>query len=196
MRIVRRSAVAVAAVLLVVASATTASAGFSGASGATGCSGGVNMANGNPHKVYFSSLSSITSTAVTDAITNVINVPTDVNAQSVSAGTDPDVIVSDSDWTGLCGETWWSAATGTGTVGKYTCDVLESNSACHKASVYLHEPWINVNTAQNRRDLAAHELGHSLGLTHVASGSVMMQTYPKSIHTYSSTEISTLNVQY
>lgn len=181
---------ACALVISVADSAT--SSNWSGASGATGCTG-VNMQSDGTVNLLYSSLSMNMTLAVDAARAYVID-PTDVNTRQVT-GT-YDVALMDTTWDGLCGYQWWTAASGSGTVGLATCDTVGSNQRCTRHSVYFQEPWVDARSANDRRDLAAHEIGHTLGLLHRTSGSVMVQNYPKSVRVYDSHDTAHLNAAY
>jgi hypothetical protein len=180
----------VASCVLVIAVAdSAASTNWSGASGASGCTG-VNMQMDATVGIYYSGLTMNMTLAVDAARTYVID-PTDINSCQVT-GT-YDVAVMDSTWDGLCGYTWWTATNGGGTLGLATCDVVASNQRCSRHSVYFQEPWTNGTSAENRRDLAAHEIGHTLGLKHRTSGSVMVQGYPKAVRVFDAHDTGHIN---
>lgn len=188
-----RSALAlVVGLASVLATAGPAAANWSGASGATGCTG-VNMQTDRDVTLLYSNLTMNMTLAVDASRTYVVD-PTAIGTRQVTGA--HDVALMDTTWDGLCGYQWWTAASGGGTVGLATCDSIGTNKRCTKHSVYFQEPWINATTTANRRDLASHEIGHTLGLTHRTSGSVMVQSYPKAVRIYDGEDTGHLTSAY
>ncbi len=157
-----------------VASATN----WSGASGGTGCNA-VNRTFDYYLILQYSSLTSNMTSATNYARTNAID-PTDID--TVLSSSNPDVSLVDADFSAVCGYTWWTSST-SGVVGLATCNSLVLSS-CKHHTVYYHQPFTDATTTANRRGLACHEVGHTLGLLHRSGTSCMPQGYPKPALTY------------
>ena len=122
--------------------------------------------------------------------------PTDLVTSVVSATTSPNVVVADANWASLCGFVWWSSSSsGGGLVGLATCDSL-SGSSCAKHSVYYQEPFTSSTTTSNRRGLACHEFGHTVGLIHRTDTSCTQQGYPKPSLVCGSHDTAHINAAY
>lgn len=159
-----------------VSTADTSSAGnFSGASGRTSnClvndPGGVNMQDPNPHTFFYSALTPSVASHV-DWARGTLFDPTSVDTTRLgSVGTLTDVVVYDEDYTVFCGRPWHPRPdVQRPTVGLAVCVSLASGNKCEKHEVrYDLSYWNVINNDGNarRRNLACHEIGHTVGLTH------------------------------
>jgi hypothetical protein len=118
-----------------------------------------------------SGLTTNMSNAVAWALTNRI-APTDVALQAEQGTPDSntDVLYYENLYTGTyCGNTWWGS--GGLMVGYTSCQSL-SSLRCQQAIVYFSKHWDTSTSAtqSKRQNLATHETGHSLGLTHPVDG--------------------------
>ena len=167
---------------------------WSGATGGTGCNA-VNQTSNGYVTFYYSSLTSEMTSASDYARANALD-PTDITTSLVAGTAYPDVTVLDADFSALCGFIWYASPVSPGVVGLATCNSL-AGSACYQHSVYFHTPFTNGTTEANRRALASHEFGHTVGLLHRASGiTSMTQGYPKASVIFDSHDISHLNAAY
>lgn len=110
--------------------------------------------------------------AISWALTNRIE-PTDVNiaAEATSELSTTDVVYFEANYTGpYCGSSWWTSAAG-GKIG-YTSCILAVGLKCERFNIYLSRQWETspTRTAAERQNLATHETGHSVGLTHPVAG--------------------------
>ncbi|HEX2040875.1 MAG TPA: hypothetical protein VHF47_14210 [Acidimicrobiales bacterium] len=160
-----------AAILLPITGQPASANNFSGASGVTtDCSRadwteGVNMQDPNPHTFFYSSLEPTTATSM-DHARNAAVEPTGVDTQMVSSSTSvTDVVAFDQDYVSYCFITWDGPLT-SGTVGLEVCVGLTSNNKCERAEVRYDLSYMNVSSWTARRNVACHEVGHTLGLIH------------------------------
>ena len=101
-------------------------------------------------------------------------VPTDL-VTSFSSGSAVDVIVRDQDYTTYCGINWHGS--GGSNVGLYTCEAVTGTGRCERSSIRYDTSYVNVTTEANRRGIACHETGHSLGLKHYDAYSGCMEPH-------------------
>lgn len=146
-----------------------------GANSSSGCGGGVHRDDGGTHTFQYDSTTVNTTNMVNWTRTNVYD-PTDL-VTSFSSGSSVDVIVRDANYTTLCGYTWHGSG---GTVyGLYVCEAVMASGNCNRSSTYYDTGYTEYTTEANRRGLACHETGHSLGLAHYgAYTGCMEQTGP------------------
>lgn len=149
---------------------------FSGATGATGCGGGspVNMADNAAHYFWYDSLTNGVENAQNNTRSSDYD-PTDVNTfDDSSAKPTTDVIVRDQDYSTFCGYSWHP---GGGLWGLATCNSVNGADECESHDVRYDISYIEVATQAERRGLACHETGHSLGLMHRDAGNGCMKQY-------------------
>jgi hypothetical protein len=154
----------------------------------------LNKTSNNYVTFNYSNLTSVMTSASNYARTYALD-PTDLTTNVVTGTAIPDVTVSDANFASLCGFVWSTSSSG-GVVGLATCNSL-SGSACYHHSVYFHTPFTDATSTENRRALASHEFGHTLGLKHRTTGSTsMMQGYPKLSVVYDDHDKSHINAAY
>ncbi len=169
-------------------------------SASLGCNGVVNSADSISHGVWHSStLSSAMASATSWARTNVID-PTDINTFTVtSVAVDTDGTVYDQDDTTFCGYSWHGSG-GLVVLGRAMCVSLATNpaNACEKHEVRFDESYTGPATTTQRRHIACHEMGHTLGLTHPPqnSGSCMYADPNSTTLTFSAADITNINLFY
>lgn len=123
--------------------------------------------------------------------------PTDLTTFVVTAeAPDTDVVVLDQNYTNFCGYSWHGS--GGSVVGLTTCVLLATNpaSSCEKFQVRYDESFTVGASATQRRSLACHEVGHTLGLGHTTGTTCMVagSAFPTA---YSAHEISShINASY
>lgn len=151
-------------------------AGMAGTSGATANCGGSPPTPGDPiatdnyeHTVFRDGgLTALMNNASTDRLNNQFN-PLDIDViylGSVSSTTD--LVLYDQDYSTYCGLTW---GTGTGQIAGLSSCVSRNNvGECEKNEVRYDEGQTNAYNDFQRRSLACHEIGHSIGLVHVDEG--------------------------
>lgn len=138
----------------------------------TGCSGGVHRDDGGTHTFQYESTGVNVTSMENWTRTNVYD-PTDL-VTSFYTGSSTDVIVRDQDYTTYCGYTWHGSG---GTVyGLYVCEAATGSGRCERSSIRYDLSYVNATTEANRRGLACHETGHSLGLAHYNTYSGCMET--------------------
>jgi hypothetical protein len=97
--------------------------------------------------------------------------PTAINTSiDTSLDTNTDVVVRNDDYTAWCGREWGPPDGG---IALVTCDYLLTGSGgkCDRHTVFLLRWFMRGNLDQSeRRRVACHELGHTVGLKHVTSG--------------------------
>jgi hypothetical protein len=171
LRRLSRCGVIITATCLALTLAPDASANnFFGASGNSGCSG--NMQDNST--MTFKRTSGIAGDMY-NAVAYVINSlvqPTDVTVQAELAAEDgnTDVVYQEANYIGsYCGIVW-GPTTGSYAVGYTYCASL-SGSRCQRFNVMFDQSWEVVATSTDRRHIACHETGHSLGLAHPTSSS-------------------------
>jgi hypothetical protein len=182
---------AVVAVTCLFGAAAPASAGFSGASGGTGCNA-VNMARDATVGVYYVNTSLYTS-ALNWTLSTNLNA-TDVTPTVLSSSSGADVLVYEGAYTDYCGYDWYQGVNGT--IGLTTCGSLLSNDRCNLHTIRLSTTYANDATTWQERDLACHETGHSVGLTHTSSTSSCMYSGSDTASSYNSTDVGYLNSAY
>jgi hypothetical protein len=133
--------------------------------------GGVNMQDPNPHTFYYSDLDSNTQLHVDWARRDVLE-RTSIDTSVVPEVTSlTDVVVYDQDYLYYCGYDWHGPqnVSGVGTVGAVTCVSLAAGGKCEKHEVRMDLSWWLHAEVTNleRRSVACHENGHTVGLTHV-----------------------------
>lgn len=126
----------------------------------------VNVANNYAHAVRFSSLTDIPGIATETqwALTNVYD-PTDLRAYRDDADPYPDVIASDADYgnNGLLG--WVECPPdNTGELGTDPYRSCRGQRLRYNAYYWFNATYYDTQT--NRRKIACHELGHTVGLRH------------------------------
>jgi hypothetical protein len=171
-----------------------AEAGWVGASGAAGCNG-VNMASSASISFYYLNLSSVMTSAQDYVRSNAID-PTDLASSSAGSLTSTtDIIVRDLDYATYCGYDWFTSSSG-GVTGLSTCDAL-TGSKCKQHSIRYSTNYVNIASTTQRRGLACHETGHSIGLSHASSDASCMKPEDSTPATgYNSTEVGWINAAY
>ncbi len=169
---------------------------YSGATGSTGCDGGLNEADNATHTFHYVDLAEHNENATTWARANILN-PTAVNTVYDSTLDDlTDVVVRDQRYDDYCGHDWMTPGN-SGVVGLASCDDDNSANECERHTVRYNINFTAGTTTANRRGLACHELGHTLGLAHrTSSTSCMQQGYPKPALAYSTHDRDHLNDNY
>lgn len=141
---------------------------FAGATSATGCTL-ANMADNATHSFYYSA-------AVPQYMRDKVNEirsesydPTDINTvTSTDPNSGTDVVVYEQDYTDFCGQPWHNGSSGV--VGHTQCvSLVTSNGRCQKHEMRFDESFTSIATAQQRKHLACHETGHSVGFKHRTS---------------------------
>jgi hypothetical protein len=61
----------------------------------------------------------------------------------------------------------WQRTTDSGVDGSYTCQAFNSAGECERAAVRIN--FNNMNSNNDWKQTSCHELGHSVGLTHVST---------------------------
>ena len=152
---------------------------FSGATGKDDCSN-VNRADNRTHTFFYSGLTTAMRDQTDWARTQVYD-PTDVNTSLDARTSTTDVVVFDANYTDYCGATWHNPTTGEGVVGQGRCVSLTGAGSCEQFELRYDTSFTDTTTVANRRGLACHEMGHTLGLMHrsSSSNSCMRQGYPK-----------------
>lgn len=154
---------------------------FAGPTSATGCTM-LNMADNYEHTYYYSGLTSAVSAALDWTRTNNLD-PTEMTSVTVSSVTAAtDVVAYDADYTTYCGYTW--NGSGGSTIGLVTCVSL-SGSTCEKHELRFDTSYTSGATVTNRRSLACHENGHTVGLAHRASSDSCMPATLNGVTQYS-----------
>lgn len=184
----------VCSLLLVVSASSAAYASnWSGFTNKTGC-GDLNATYSTNYTVKLVSLLPTTDSAVRWSLNNAVS-PTDINMTIISsASTKPSVNVYDANYSSKCGYTWHSSSSA-GVVGLAKCEEKTSSGRCRTHSVFIDTSFAVPASTSYRRQLATHELGHTLGLKH-RSDDVMQQGYPKPSTKYSTHDKSHINTQY
>jgi hypothetical protein len=174
--------------------APPATAGWAGNTGGTGCTA-VNMAGYSSLSFYYWNLSGAMTSAEDWVRSNDVD-PTDLGTYNIVSQS-ADVVVRDLDYSTYCGLDWYSSSHGGGTTGLTTCDSLLANGRCSTHSIRYSTNYTSIASTSQRRGLACHETGHSIGLTHATSSSscmVLGATNPA--QGYNSTEIGWINAAY
>lgn len=166
---------------------------FYGATGDSPCGG--NMQDSGVMTWYRQDLE-YSHGATSDAIINAV-VPTDVvvAAESSSHGAGVDVVYQDFNYTGsICGITWHPA----GTLVGYTSCVTLSGAKCDHFHVLYDTSYTSGLTVQQKRNLACHETGHSLGLSHPDADEQRNDScmYDVTEKTYSDHDLDHINDNY
>lgn len=182
----------VASLLAFSPGSSPASAGWAGNTGRTGCTA-VNMAGYSSLSVYYWNLSSAMTSAESWVRTNDVD-STDLGTYAINS-TSADIVVRDLDYTDYCGMDWYVSSAGGGTTGLTTCDTLLANGRCDTHSIRFSTNYTGSATTSQRRNLACHESGHAIGLTHATSSSSCM-TPGGTSQSYNSTEIGWINAAY
>lgn len=164
--------------------------------GETGCASGVYQADSFFHDFEFQNLSSVGSTMTTWAMDNVIDPTAMEAAMDLTPGGGTDVRVTDYDFTTLCGHNWYDAGDGEAVVGLYTCENKAPDGACNHSFVRFEQEWIDAGTTSERRSLACHELGHSVGLQHRSDSSGCMPSTINGVTNWSLHDRNHVNAHY
>lgn len=147
---------------------------LAGANFATGCNGGVHRDDGGTHSFQYES-TTVATTSMQNWTRTYVYDPTDL-VTSFSSGSAVDVIVRDQDYTTYCGYTWHGSGTGQTVWGLYVCEAVTTPGGyCGRSSVRYDLSYVNAATESQRRGLACHETGHSLGLKHYNAYSGCME---------------------
>jgi hypothetical protein len=159
--------------------------------GSTVCEGDprncVSLANNNVHSVYldgsFGNVATYDIPGLDDAVRwSLANVytPTDMSAYVDQADPYPDVRMADYDWGELNGIVAWvqCPATHTGTGGNRAAGTGWCRGQHLRFNAYYYWSWTDVyDTATQRRQIACHETGHTVGLRHRSTLSSCMHTF-------------------
>ena len=76
------------------------------------------------------------------------------------------------------------------------CEDATATGSCERSSVRFDLSYVNAATETNRRGLACHETGHSLGLKHYDAYSGCMETYGPYFWNLSAHDISHINATH
>jgi predicted Zn-dependent protease len=152
-----------------------AASNFSGTSGA-GCS--VDVADNRTHGFYYLSLQTIMSSASSWSRANNYD-PTDIDTvtESTSAST-TDVVLQDADYAGAyCGDVWCcEQGSRVGWLAYTYCTSQNTAAECERHDIRFDTDFTMTTTTTNQRAVACHEIGHSVGLTHMDGW--CMQVFP------------------
>lgn len=172
---------------------TASAANFSGYSGATGCTGGVNRGDSATHDVFYEDLLEYNKSAFGYVRTSSFD-PTDVNTERTYTKTSyTDVVVYDNNYTVICGYAWHGS--GGSVTGLYVCQALSGGGDCNSSEVRVDTSFTDSASTTNRRSLACHEFGHTLGLLHRSTNSCLVSNQ-YSIIAIDSHDIGHLNSNY
>lgn len=182
-------AISVGAVIAVTTPAIAST--FYGATGKTGCTA-FNMADNHEHTYYYSNLTAAMTAATTWSRINNVN-PTDMTTVLMSSESSAtDVVVYDTNYTSYCGYTWHTPGEG-GVIGLATCVSVNRVGECEKHEMRFDTSYTADASLTNRRSLACHETGHTLGIGH----STECLATPLSGSTiFSSHDIAHINANY
>lgn len=147
---------------------------FYGATGRTGCNSG-NMADNDGHNFQFTALSSVMSGPTTWVIDNAFD-PTPIDSwMDQTPDEHTDVRVTDAWYHTLCGYDWWGEDENgneePGVAGLATCEDTTNNDRCDQFIVRFNLYYADDVSTDRRRNLACHEIGHTVGLMHRESTS-------------------------
>jgi hypothetical protein len=147
---------------------------------------------------YNSNLSSVMATATSWVRTAVID-PSDINTFTVPVlAVDTDVVVYDQNYTDWCNYSWHPGSGGLSVLGSTNCESLATNpaNACEKHEVRYDESYTGSATTTQRRWVACHENGHTLGLQHHLNndGSCLWTWSPNT--SFSSPDYTNINLHY
>lgn len=163
-----------------------------GATGGTGCTAG-NMADNRDHYFWYDALASNVQNQQNWTRTNNYD-PTVVNTfNDSSEKSTTDAIIRDQNYTTYCGYTWHGEGSPY-TVGLTTCNSTNGANECESHVIRYDNSWFDVASLSDRRGVACHETGHSLGLKHRDDGNCMKTSIPQNatLGTHNTNELSAL----
>jgi hypothetical protein len=193
MRTIRASVIAAVAVLVTLAPVPGNADNFSGSSGNFGCDGEVNMSDNGTQYYWYDSLTQNVSGAQNYTRNNVYDPISSINTVDDSGEySTTDAIVRDQDYTDYCGKNWHP----NGIIGLAHCNGLNIDRECESHVIRYDTSWTGSASDTQRRSLACHESGHSLGLMHRATDSKCMESGSTSSVELSSHDINHLNNNY
>lgn len=146
---------------------TTAEAtNFWGATGRYGQCVGGNKSDAAPLSFTYVDLAQAMDNATDWARANAIQpsgLPTSYDA---TPNENIDVIVIDAQYVSYCNQQWATSATSGGVAGFTTCNSINSLNQCQSADVRYNNNWTFDVGTDRERELACHENGHAIGLSH------------------------------
>lgn len=171
---------------------------YSGTTGEMGCSS-FNEADNATHTYRYVDIEQSTLDSTVWARANVLD-PTDVNTQYDNfLDSLTDVVVRDQQYDTYCGYTWYNPSIGQGgTIGLAVCDSVVSPGAnwkCEQHTVRINL-WYTASAGLfDRRSLACHENGHTLGLKH-RDGGCMKTDAPHDTTNFATHDRDHVNANY
>lgn len=119
------------------------------------------LADNSLHTICRSELTEPVSAAVAWASTRID--ATDMSSSILACTSDTDSVNYDQDYTTFAGHQWHGS--GGQVIGLNLC-VDQSKGICHQSEDRYDNSWTNGAIVNQRRSLALHEIGHSIGFGH------------------------------
>lgn len=188
----------VALLLAPLASTPVAASNYSGGTGSIGCAA-LNEADNRTHTFHNVDVESSTSTAIYWSRENNLDGSTVINPEyDATLGNHTDVVVRDQNYVDYCGKDWMQGSPDTsGTVGLTTCD-LTAGAPCdqHTVRINLNYTEKASTDTSEKRNLACHEIGHTLGLQHRDAAGCMKQGLSTTYTDYTDHDRAHLTAEY